>query len=764
MIVQLFGFIAASASSLAIAAESTAPTQTQSTSQGSALEEITVFSTPLGGLELPMDRVPGNVQSATGEQLDGVRRAGLAQFLDQRIGSVFMNEAQSNPLQPDVQFRGFVASPLLGQPQGIAVYQNGVRINDPFGDIVQWALVPEGAIARVDLIPGSNPVFGLNALGGALSLRTKTGFTDPGTEAEAMYGSFDRRIAKIESGGEFADGLSYYGNVRYLEENGWREHSPSEALHIFGDVGWRKEASSANLNLTRVETDLIGNGPAPVQLLELDREAIYTHPDRTQNSLTFITLQGNHRFNPQFELQGVAYSRRSDIDSMNGDESPFEACEFDAEFVCDEDGELAHDMQGDMIEFDDAVDGATLNRGFTEQETYGLSAQTGITTSFARRDNRLIFGASYDRSRVKFNSSTELASFDDSRGAIGSGIRVDDPRVDLETRVENVSLFLTDTFAITPRLDLTVAGRYNDTHIELTDQIGTALNGDHEFNRLNGAAGITYRPHRDVSLYASYSESNRAPSPVELTCADENDPCALPNAFLSDPPLEQVIARTSEIGARGSWRSIRWHAGVFRTGNENDILFVSAGALTNHGFFENVGDTRRQGVELNLNGKLGRVAWYASYTQLQAEFRESFRVMSPNNPESVDGEIEVISGARIPSIPEQTLKAGATISLTPNLSADVDLAYQSDQFFRGDEANLTAPLPGYTVLNVALRWIAGDNLTLFAQVENLLDREYESFGLYGAADEVLGDDGFDDPRFVSPAPPRSASVGFKWSL
>ena len=728
------------------------------------LEEITVFSTPLGGLELPLDRVPGNVQRASSDEIEGVRRAGLAQFLDQRVGSIFVNEAQSNPLQPDVQFRGFVASPLLGQPQGIAVYQNGVRINDAFGDIVSWALVPESAIASVELIPGSNPVFGLNALGGALSLRTKTGLTSPGTEAEILYGSFGRTIANVESGGKLASGFDYYGNARYLSDDGWRDHSPSDALHLFAHTGWTGARSSAQLNVTRVDTDLVGNGPAPVQLLEEHREAIYTHPDRTENSLTFIALAASHQLTDQLELHGVAYSRRSDIDSLNGDESPFDECELDPDFVCNDDDEFAHDAQGNRIASEAAVDGAALNRGSTRQDTNGLSAQLGSTHTLAGHDNRLIVGASLDRSRVRFDSSTELASFDEGRGAIGSGVVVEDSFVGLKTRVENSSLFLTDTFAITPRFDVTVSGRYNATSIELRDQIGTALNGDHDYSRFNGALGFTYRPVSNLMLYASYNESNRAPSPVELTCADENDPCALPNAFLSDPPLEQVIARTVEVGARGAWRGTRWHAGLFRTANENDILFVSAGALTNHGFFQNVSATRRQGLELNASGSLGRLDWFASYTQLQAEFRDSFFVMSPNNPAASDGEIEVRSGARIPSVPERILKAGTSIRVTNALRVDVDVAYQSNQYLRGDEANLTAPLAGYTVFNAAAEWTLGERLTLFAQIENVLGREYETFGLYGAADEVLGEGEFDDPRFLSPAPPRGVWVGFKWAL
>lgn len=752
------------ATSLAAAQSQTEDSDTPSAER--VLEEITVASTPLGGLQLPIDRIPGNIQRATSESIERAHQVGLAQFLDRRLGNVFINEAQNNPLQPDVQIRGFVASPLLGQPQGIAVYQDGVRINDPFGDIVNWALVPEAAIASIDVIPGSNPMFGLNALGGALSLHTKSGFTYPGTQVEVMGGSFGRMVAAVESGGSRADRWGYYASARYLTEDGWRQHSPSEALHLFSNLGWRSDASSLALMLSRIETELVGNGPAPVQLLDIARDAIYTHPDRTENRLTLVTLTGSHGIASDVQLEGVAYFRRSDIDALNGDESDFEACEFDPALVCEgEDEELAIGADGDPILFSEAVDGATLNRSATRQDTHGASVQLGITTPLARHENRLIVGGSFDASTVSFGSSTELGHFDDGRGAIPGGSLVAEAFVDLDTRIENVSAFITDTFAVTSKLDLTVSGRYNDTRIELRDQLGTQLNGDHDFSHFNGALGITYRPGPGLGLYASYSESSRAPSPVELTCADEDDPCALPNAFLADPPLQQVIARTLETGARGAWQDIRWHAGLFRTANANDILFISAGALTNRGFFDNVGDTRRQGLELSFSGSLlaQRLSWFANYTRLQAEFRENFRVLSPNNPAAQDGEISVRAGARIPGVPEHILVAGATLELGAGFSVGADMKYQSNQYLRGDEANVSAPLSGYTTFNAGAEWTINSNVTLFAQIENLLDSEHATFGLYGAASEVLGDE-FNDPRFISPAAPFSAWVGFRWTL
>lgn len=733
------------------------------------IEEVIVSSTPLGA-ELPASRVPGYVQQATSDEIERVRTAGLAQFLNQRLGGVFINEAQNNPLQPDVQFRGFIASPLLGQPQGIAVYQDGVRINDPFGDVVVWALVPEAAIDTIDLIPGSNPVFGLNALGGALSIHTKDGFNNPGTQAEVMGGSFGRVVAEASSGASVDNRLSYFVSARYLTEDGWRQYSPSDALHVFADTGWRNDTSSLDLNLTWVETDLIGNGPAPVQLLAQNRDAVYTRPDRTENSLAFLTLTGKHDFARQVELTAVAYYRRSNIHTLNGDESNFEECNDAAleGYMCEEgadEEQLVHDPAGELIPFSNAVEGATLNRSKTRQDTSGVSAQLAILRPLAGRDNRLILGGTVDRSRIRFASSTELGHLDETRDAIGGGFLVDEAFVDLHADIDTSSAFLTDTFSITPDLDVTLSARYNDTRIELRDQIGTALNGDHSYTRFNRAAGVTYRPAADLRLYASYSESNRAPSPVELTCADENDPCALPNAFLSDPPLQQVVARTYETGASGTWLTTHWHAGLFRTINRDDILFISAGALTNRGFFTNVGDTRRQGIELALNGELRgeRAKWFLTYTRLDAEFRHSFTVASPHNPAAENGEIPVARGSRIPGTPEHLLKAGVDVRVTSQLRVNVDLMYSSNQYFRGDEGNLTEPLPSYTVVNAGAEWQLSPNLTLFTQIENVFDRNYATFGLFGAGNEVLGP-GFDDPRFVSPGGPRSAWLGVRWKL
>ena len=180
-----------------------------------ALEQVIVTS--YRSAVIDRDRVPYFVQSAAVEQIEAAQSLDLTDFLNRSFSSVSINHAQNNPLQPDFNFRGFTASPLLGLPQGLAVYQNGMRMNEPFGDTVSWDLVPLTAVQGVQLLAGSNPVFGLNSLGGALSMQMKDGFTFDRTAAEGYGGSFSRRGATIQHGGNSGQ-WGYYGNIDYFEE------------------------------------------------------------------------------------------------------------------------------------------------------------------------------------------------------------------------------------------------------------------------------------------------------------------------------------------------------------------------------------------------------------------------------------------------------------------------------------------------------------------------------------------------------------------
>ncbi len=277
------------------------------------------------------------------------------------------------------------------------------------------------------------------------------------------------------------------------------------------------------------------------------------------------------------------------------------------------------------------------------------------------------------------------------------------------------------------------------------------------FERLNFGAGLAWNLSEAATAYASYSENSRAPTPAELSCADPQTPCRFPNAFLADPPLEDVKARTSELGARGRSGTLRWSASVFRTNLTDDIIFISAGPIVGTGYFDNVGNTRREGLELDVSGQRRSLRWFASYAYVRGAYRTNLRIQAPDNPEADgDGEIEVEPGDRIPSQPLHSLRTGADWSVLPDLTLGFDVRLTSSRYYWGDEANLTEPLDGFATVGLSASWRRGP-LELWGRVENVFDAKYETFGIYGDADEL----GFEDPRFASPGTPRAVFVGLR---
>jgi len=729
-------------------------------------EVVVVGQTPLGA-GLDEARLAAYVQTATAEDLADKRALDLADFMNRTLTSVFVNEAQSNPLQPDLQYRGFVGSPLLGLPQGLAVYQDGVRLNEPFGDTVSWALIPESALATVALIPGSNPLFGLNALGGAVAVETKSGFTHAGTEAELYGGSFDRIGASVSSGASSGDRFGHFVTASYLDEQGWRDYSPTSALQAFAKLSWRGRRTDFDLGMSVADTDLIGNGAAPVDLLELDRDAVFTRPDRTENDLALVSMNMDHTVSDVWSLAGNAYVRASDVATLNGDDSDFDVCSADPDFLCEFEGDeetLVRDADDLPIPAAEALIGATVNRSETRQNGVGFGLQASRTSDTVRGENMLVTGIAVDDSRIRFVASTELGTLDESRLAVPGGVFVGDAFTSLRADVTTTGVYLADTWSPRDHLSLTLAARYNRTRVTLRDGLGTALDGDHTFERFNPALGVTWQVRESLGLYAGVNESSRVPSPVELTCADEDDPCRLPNAFLADPPLEQVVARTLEAGARGHWANGRWHAGAFLTRNRDDILFISAGALTNEGYFDNVGETRRRGVELDASGQMAeRVSWFANLTLLDATFQEFLSLPSPNNPAAVDGEVAVQPGDRLPLVPHRLLKAGIRVAIGTRATIGADVAAADGFPARGDEGNDVAPIGRFATVSLRADYQVNAQLLLFADADNVLDADYETFGVFGEPDEVLGD-AFENPRFVSPGAPRALWVGVRISF
>jgi outer membrane cobalamin receptor len=752
----------------AAAQSSTQPAQDDQQTVPQFKESIEVVgATPIHGLGIDRNKVPGNIQVATSADLTRTSGLHAGEQLGSAFGSVHTNETQTNPFQPDIQFRGFAASPLLGLPQGIAVYQDGVRLNEPFGDTVNWDLLPTNAIASVNLMPGSNPLFGLNALGGAVSLQTKTGFSHPGHAVSLLGGSFGRRWADLQSGGH-TDRLSYFITGRVLAEEGWRDFSPSRVRQMFGSVEWRGASTMLGASVTGGANTLIGNGPAPIQLLSEDRRAIFTHPDETKTSTTLVTLRGRHTAASDVSLEAVLFYRPATIRTLNGDDTNYGECEDGAfaELLCEEEGEgePVRDQFGRPVpaDDDDELDG-TNNTSKTRTRGWGGGFQATVTRRIAARENYFVAGLNVDGARSRYESDTEFARLTGDRGTSGSGLLDREAAVRLRTHVRHTGIYVADFFTVAPRLTLMGSARYTRSIVELRDQLGDDLTGDHAFSRVNPATGLTYELPGSLFVYGSFSVASRVPTPSELSCADPEDPCRLPNAFVADPPLDEVVAHTWESGLRGEHSRLNWSASVFHTANRDDIVFISSGALTSEGHFENVGDTRRRGLELGAFGVVaGGVRWSAAYTYLRATFNTPLTLSSPNHPGEVDGEIVVAPGDSIPGVPRHNLKADLTVTSGP-ATVGASLASTSSQFLRGDEANLLSPLDGSAVVNLSGSWALHRRTKIVARVSNLFNADYASFGLLGEADEVLGDD-FDDGRFLSPGAPRAAWIGVELSF
>jgi len=742
----------------------------------SAQEGTTEFSAvavaPTPGARQARWRVPRNVRLLDADDLtDSGTPYSLHGALEQRLAGVTINDVQSNPLQPDLQYRGFTASPLLGSAQGIALYQNGVRLNEPFGDLVQWDLVPTFAIEQVQLLPGSNPVYGLNALGGSLVLDMKDGFHNPGPSFEVLAGSFGRVETRAEHGHAW-ENLAVYAGASLFGESGFREHSPSRALNAFADLRQRGPRHELGLNVSFAGTRLYGNGPTPEELLAVDRSALYTFPDITEHTLVLIAADASRDLTRHVTLQGTGYVRSLSADTVNGDEAEFQACDPNdpASALCDETGAPVFDRDSEPVVTDSAADGL-LNSTGTDTLGYGGSAQLVFDAPLGTHANQLVVGSSYDGSRVRYAQEAELGELDDGRrvSGVGPALGGDDFRTSLDVDNHHVGVYAADTFDLVDRHALDAAARLNWSSIQMQDRLGSALDGDHHYLRVNPSVGLSYQPLAEVGAFASYGESNRVPSAAELGCADPDAPCRLPNAFVADPPLEQVVSRSVELGLRGKLgagtsKTLRWSVTGFGSRNADDILFV-AGSRVGTGYFRNAGDTQRVGLEAELDSELGPFAVYASYALLRASYESALELPGGAHPDAIGGDddgggvIQVEPGDRIPGLPAHSLRARFGVRPVRQLYLGLGLRAQSAQYLRGDESNQLDPVTGFATLDAEASYEPLEGLFVFVQARNLFDAEYETFGVVADPSEVLP--GYSTPRFLSPGAPLGVWAGVR---
>ena len=807
--------------------------------QGSPQRVEVVGVTVLPGLDLLRDQVPAAVQTATGADLARSQAADLSQFLARRLGGVHVNEMQGNPVQPDVNYRGFTASPLLGTAQGLSVYLDGVRMNQPFGDVVSWDLIPKSAIASITLMPGSNPLFGLNTLGGALAVTSKDGQKNPGTLLTLSGGSHGQAALGFETGASLADGRHWFVTGQKLKDGGWRAGYPSDIGQLFGKWGWQAGDARLTLSAALAETDLSGTGLQDQRLLAQDYRSVYSRPDITRNRAALLNLVFTQALSDHLTLTSQAYARRLGTHTLNGDvnDRALDRAAYQPN-LAEQAALLAAGYSGFPLAGESAANtpfpkwrciahalrldapaeqcNGLINRSATQQSQVGLSVQLSGERRLAGLAHRWVAGAALDISRVHFTQGSELGYLNPDHtitgvGAFGDGASGGDldglpydTRVDLAARSRTASLLVSDTVTLAPGVHLTLAGRYNRSTVANRDAItpgggSGSLDGDHVFARFNPALGLSFAASPALTLYAGANQGSRAPSAVELGCADPANPCKLPNAMAGDPPLRAVVTTTLEAGLRGRGAGgLAWNVGLFRSENRDDILFVADNAA-GYGYFKNFGATRRQGLEAGFQATLAGAQVGAHYTWLDASFRSQELLGGASNSSNdaaeagfpgVDGNILVRAGQRIPLLPRHLLKLFAELPLSAGLTLSADMSAVAPSLARGNENGQHQPdglhylgagaSPGYAVLNLGVEWqpAAGPlrGLTLFAQANNLLDRRYSTAAQLGAtafdgngnfvarpfAANANGDRPLVHATFLAPGAPRAVQVGLRW--
>ncbi|RQH01150.1 TonB-dependent receptor [Paraburkholderia dinghuensis] len=707
---------------------------------------VVIGTTPLLGIGTPLTQVPANVQTVRASDIAQQHRPTLSDYFEKNLLSVDINEAQGNPYQTDVNYRGFTASPLLGTPQGLSVFLDGVRVNEPFGDVVNWDLIPQQAIDTIQLIPGSNPTYGLNTLGGALAITTRNGRDHPGGNAEVSGGSWGRKTAQLEQGGTIGSNLDYYVTGNVANDDGWADHNSSRVRQGFGKLRYTDADTTLSLSSGGADNDLQGSQTIPRSFLDNPRQA-YTFPDQNKNSVAWVTLSGDHYFSDNVELSGNMYYRHYDNTNIssntNSDFDPANPASFPGS-----------NAQSDIT-----------------TDSYGASLQLTLLGKLLGMKNQFVLGASADLANSRFLQSQQDAFFTATRATVGVGDF--QLQTDAKTHSANYGLYFSDTLSLTQQLSATVSGRYDWARADIGDETGLqpALDGRHTFSRFNPAVGLNWNPTSAFTAYASYNEGMRSPTVIELACADPNAPCSLPNDFLADPDLKPVIAKTFEIGARGQiGQATTWNAAAWRTTLSDDIQFISAGA-SSQGFFQNVGKTRRQGFEVGTHTKFGPVGIGANYSYVDATYQSTFVSSSPSNSSAdANGNIVVRPGDRIPGIPANTVKVRLDYTPVSRVNFGANLTWRGSIFARGDENNqdVNGTIGSYFLIDLDATWNVTKQLLIFATVTNLLDKQYASFG-------VLGENFFNGPghtfdaanpvneQFVGVGAPRGAWVGLRYA-
>ena len=662
--------------------------------------------------------IPARVTTVTGRELNAYRPRVLSGVMQQQAGFSAYDDLGSL-FKLNLSSRGFVASPVVGVPQGVSVFLDGVRMNEVDAAQVNFDLLPMEHVKRVELLSGNGSLLGRNSLGGAINLITTRGEGPLGGRIELSGGSFNSFRGEGNVSGLTKNGVDYYAGGTWHWEDGWRDVTSGRQRNAFLNLGKLGERSGIRLQALYAESRAETAGSLPESVYRVKPDSNLSANDyedlrQIQVSVSgyrqtgfgrasFITFVRHHRaerFNANQDAHADAFGTASNI-----------AFGYTADYrwatPIDREGALSV-----RVGVDGSVNQALISL-FVDSVKFGGSR---ISTTRAR-------------SPVWDLAPFAMADLARGRLTVSAGVRLDHVEIPFHN--------LDD-----PSLD--TAGIYT---------------------RLNPRLGVGVDLGRGFSSYGSWGMSFRAPAVIENACADPERPCPLPFALGDDPPLKPVTAGTLEAGV--AYASSRAYVAIsaYHTNVRNDIFLTpnpdAPEGSTLEGYFINLDQTRRQGVEVNARFlPPGGHSLFVNYAYTLATFQSDAEIFSPRVSEEQGITNTVKPGSRLPLVPEHQLKGGMDLLVSPAVSLGVQGRYIGSQVLRGDEANRTARLPAYFVAD-ARAGVEVGRFEIVGIITNVFARKYASFGTFNVNQ---GEDPARIERFLTPGPIRAFRIVLGYSF
>ena len=655
------------------------------------LPEVVVSSTRLPGDPVESRNLPAKVTVITAEDIK-TSGAHTVQEAIQYATGIVMYDQVGNAFQQTVDLRGFNGQPV----PATSVFVDGVRVNEPDFNTVNFDLIPLEMVERIEILPGASAIYGKNALGGAINIITKRGGVQRQTTAETLFGSFQRERYTLNTSGALGK-FDYFANFSRETESGYRDDSGGRISRLAGRLGYRPaDGTDLSVAYNYVKDRLYQAGSLPLSVTAIDRQRNFTPGDFFDSETNFVRANGRQRLPLGFALDGNAFYRRLSQEQFT-------------------------------------VGQTSQTDNHTQTESRGGALQLTHKGSPLGYQNDFVLGSEFTRNDFGNRATGFFFAF---------------PAFQFPgqtTTDEDIfGIYAQDTFHLTPKLLLTGGGRYDHDQINFVDNLNTSNNGSKRYSRVTPRAGITYLATSSTSLYFSYSQGFRVPTPNELFASQ--------GLFgTSNPSLKPVRSNNYEVGAKtrfGTWGE--GSVALFQSDVRNEILLGCGDPSCFPGTPSNVNidKSQRRGIETTLKGKPSQhFDGLINYTYTVATI-ESDLVMNPVFP-LVEN---VRKGDTFPQVPKHRLAITGNYHPQPEWTLSLSGLYVSTQFHLNDEQNAQPRLPGYFVMNARAAYerpVPGGRLAAFFMISNLLDQKYSTQGII-FPNVLTGGGGLE--RFVVPAP------------